>query len=85
MKTLAILVYSLSALFLAMLPGCGPKQLSTPTTAEGGRPLAVEDSSVIARGWYVVNGPAHCVACHTAEGPLTPLDPDNTPSMAGGF
>lgn len=51
-----------------------------------GAPLtAVKDSLVISRGRYLVNGPAHCVACHTPDGPLTPLDPDHPPALIGGY
>jgi Cytochrome c len=72
------------AVALTLLTECGVTRLQTPTWADGAPLVAVEDSAVIARGRYLVNGPAHCVACHTVKGPLTPVDLDHPPALVGG-
>jgi mono/diheme cytochrome c family protein len=69
---------------LTLLAGCGR---TNPPALEPAHavPTALADSAVVARGRYLVNGPAHCVACHTPAGPLTPVDPERPPSLVGGY
>jgi len=75
-------VVSLTAIALTT---CGPKHLPPALGADGAPLTAVMDSATVARGRYLANGPAHCVGCHTPEGPLAPLDPNEPPPMIGGY
>ncbi|MFQ5568290.1 MAG: c-type cytochrome [Rhodothermales bacterium] len=46
---------------------------------------ATTDATVIARGRYLAYGPAHCVSCHTPDGPSTSFEPEETPPLVGGY
>ncbi|HMA43118.1 MAG TPA: c-type cytochrome [Gemmatimonadales bacterium] len=46
---------------------------------------ASTDSAVIARGRYLVYGPAHCAYCHNAAETVAALDRGEQPPLAGGF
>ena len=43
------------------------------------------DSAVIARGRYLVYGPAHCAACHVAPADQAGLAAGQQPPLSGGF
>jgi mono/diheme cytochrome c family protein len=45
---------------------------------------ASTDSAVIARGKYLVNGPAHCAHCHTPNDKMAMVDEGQTVPMSGG-
>lgn len=45
---------------------------------------ASSDAAVVARGRYLVYGPAHCVACHTNQGEQEAIKSGATPPLAGG-
>lgn len=45
---------------------------------------ASTDSSVIARGKYLVNGPAHCMHCHTPNDQMAKVDAGEIVPMIGG-
>ncbi|HSD30796.1 MAG TPA: c-type cytochrome [Gemmatimonadales bacterium] len=46
---------------------------------------ASTDSAVIARGRYLVYGPAHCAYCHSTVETAAALDRGEQPPLAGGF
>ena len=46
---------------------------------------ASTDSAVIARGRYLVYGPAHCAACHVAPENQAALEAGQQPPLSGGF
>jgi mono/diheme cytochrome c family protein len=46
---------------------------------------ASTDSGVIARGRYLVFGPAHCAACHVAPADQAALAAGQQPPLSGGF
>src|SRR5512142_1661379 len=46
---------------------------------------ASTDSAVIARGRYLVYGPAHCAYCHDTAETVAALDRGEQPPLAGGF
>lgn len=45
---------------------------------------ASRDSAVIARGRYLVYGPAHCSDCHTAPADYASLNTGSWPALSGG-
>jgi len=45
---------------------------------------ASKDSAVIARGKYLVNGPAHCAHCHTPNDQMSKVDAGEIVPMTGG-
>lgn len=46
---------------------------------------ASTDSTVIARGRYLVYGPAHCAACHVAPADTAALTAGQQPPLSGGY
>lgn len=77
--------HSWAVVLTTLLAACGARRLPPAVDADGAPLAAVDDSSIIARGRYLVNGPAHCPACHTPQGPLTGMDPSHPPPMVGGY
>jgi mono/diheme cytochrome c family protein len=47
--------------------------------------VATTDSAVIARGRYLVYGPAHCAACHVAPDDTAAVHAGGEPPLAGGY
>lgn len=45
---------------------------------------ASKDSAIIARGKYLVNGPAHCAHCHTPNDQMGKVDAGEIVAMTGG-
>src|SRR6266446_6147919 len=45
---------------------------------------ASRDSAVVARGRYLVYGPAHCSDCHTAPADYASLNAGSWPALSGG-
>lgn len=78
------LTRGLAAVLVFVLVGCAGSRdagrSETPSTL-----AASSDPDVIARGRYLAYGPAHCVACHTPEGPQTAFAPGEAPPLIGGF
>lgn len=46
---------------------------------------AVSDSAVVARGAYLVNGPAHCAHCHAAGSDFSKVEMGEMVPLKGGF
>ncbi len=46
---------------------------------------ASKDSAVIARGKYLVTGPAHCTSCHSSPEQLSLLSQGKDVTLKGGF
>src|SRR5687768_9093468 len=46
---------------------------------------AVTDSAMIARGEYLIYGPAHCAVCHGTEESFEKLKTGERPALSGGF
>ena len=68
-----------------MLFACAPKARPVTVGVDGTPLAATTDPAVIAQGRYLANGPGHCAACHTAEGPLVTFDARNPPALIGGY
>jgi mono/diheme cytochrome c family protein len=77
---LGILVVGVAALIVAVL-------VRWDRTFEAPYPdiRASGDSAVIARGRYLVYGPAHCAGCHVAPDDTAALRAGGEPPLAGGY
>ena len=70
---------------LTLLVACAARRLPPAVGANGEPLIAVDEPAVIARGRYLVTGPAHCQGCHTPQGPLAALDPRDPEPLVGGY
>lgn len=70
---------------MMLLAACAARRLPTAVGADGEPLTAVDEPAVVARGRYLVTGPAHCQGCHTPKGPLAALDPGDLEPLVGGY
>ncbi len=76
---LAILV----GVFILFIELCYDKKFKDTPYPTGIK--ASTDSTIIARGKYLVYGPAHCASCHTDKGQEAMVDQGQEVPLAGGF
>ncbi|SDK99745.1 Cytochrome c, mono-and diheme variants [Catalinimonas alkaloidigena] len=81
-----ILLGTLAVPCLALAGFVGTAQLRWDRTFEAPYPeiRASSDSAVVARGSYLVNGPAHCSYCHTTTDQWPALDSGAVLPLTGG-
>ena len=74
-------IATLAVIFVAVVLVGSRRTFDAPHPAV----VASKDPSVIARGRYIVYGPAHCVNCHTPEGQKAAVRAGATPPLIGGL